>query len=127
MSQDEKGAKGTPRLIVGIVSIVVSVMVLMQSCAVAGLGAFVSEEAMTDGMGGMLIAFLMLIAGIVDVATRKTLGKAGFVVSIVAYVLAALVGFVFCSTYSDLAVYAGICLAFAVVDIAVLVKRRKSL
>lgn len=119
--------KGTGRLIVGIISVVLSVMVLMQSCTVAGLGALVSEDAFTSGFGGMLIAFSMLIAGVVDMATRKSPGKAGSVVSIVFYALAALIGVVFAADFPDLGMYAGLCLVFGLVDVVILVKRRKSL
>ena len=123
----KKKDKGTGRLIVGIVSVVLSILVLMQSCTVAGLGAFVGEDAFASGFGGMVIAFFMLIAGIVDMATRKSVGKAGCIVSIVFYALAALVGAVCAADFPDLGVYAGLCFAFALVDVVILVKRRKSL
>ena len=45
-------------------------LISFQSCA-AGLGNALSDSGEVSGSAGMLLAFCMLIAGIVGVATRS--------------------------------------------------------
>ncbi len=126
MIQEVEGLpkKSTGRLIMGIIAIVVSVLVLLQSCTVAGLGAMVDESAATSGFAGVLVALMMLAGGIVDIATRGVKGKAGSISSIVLYGLAALMAVVFAADFSDLSIWAVVCLIFTVVDIVIMVRRK---
>ena len=59
----------TAKLVIGIISMVLFVLVAFQSCA-AGLGNALADNGEVSGTSGMLLAFCMLIAGIVGVATR---------------------------------------------------------
>ena len=126
MAQGTEGLpkKSTGRLITGIIAIVLSVLVLLQSCTVAGLGAMVDESAATSGFAGVLVALMMLAGGIVDIATRGAQGKAGSIASIVLYGLAALMAVIFAADFSDLSIWAGVCLIFAIVDVVVMVRRK---
>ena len=63
----------TAKLVIGIISMVLFVLVAFQSCA-AGLGNALADNGEVSGTSGMLLAFCMLIAGIVGVATRKSKG-----------------------------------------------------
>lgn len=59
------------RLVLGILSIVISVVVGFQSCA-AGIGEAISEAESSSGAGGMFTGLFLLAAGIVAIAARKT-------------------------------------------------------
>ena len=56
----------TAKLVIGIISMVLFVLVAFQSCA-AGLGNALADNGEVSGTSGMLLAFCMLIAGIVGV------------------------------------------------------------
>ena len=79
----------TAKLVIGIISMVLFVLVAFQSCA-AGLGNALADNGEVSGTSGMLLAFCMLIAGIVGVATRKS--KGGGIVAGVFYLLGGLLG-----------------------------------
>ena len=61
------------RMVLGILTIVISVIVGFQSCA-AGIGEAISEADSSSGAGGLFTGFFLLAAGIVAVAARKTKG-----------------------------------------------------
>ena len=89
----------TAKLVIGIISMVLFVLVAFQSCA-AGLGNALADNGEVSGTSGMLLAFCMLIAGIVGVATRKS--KGGGIVAGVFYLLGGLLGIVNYGSFSDL-------------------------
>lgn len=124
----------TTRLVIGVISMVFFIVVVFQSCA-AGFVNTVSKaveesgntlrdygletsgrEISTDdhsGTAGMALAFFMLIAGIVNVASRKS--KAGGIVSGVIYLIAGLLGragITATTTYGDLRVWSVLCFIF---------------
>ena len=90
----------TWKLVSGILSIVLFVVVSFQSCA-AGLGNALSENGESSGSGGILVAILMLSGGIVSIATKKSKGKGGNIALIVLFGLAALIGFGFAGSFAD--------------------------
>ena len=57
------------KLVIGIISIVLFVLVGMQSCA-AGLSNALSSNGEVSGTAGLLLAVSLLIAGIVAICTR---------------------------------------------------------
>ena len=63
----------------------------------------------------LLLAFCMLIAGIVGVATRKS--KGGGIVAGVFYLLGGLLGIVNYGSFSDLAIWSVLCFIFGAVFI----------
>ena len=67
------GGAITMRLIIGIFSILLSVMVGLQSCA-AGVGEALANSDSNGGGAGMILGFFMLAAGIITIATRKSKG-----------------------------------------------------
>ncbi|MFU0827656.1 MAG: hypothetical protein ACFWTJ_08985 [Lachnoclostridium sp.] len=54
----------TTRTIIGIISIVLFIIIILQSCA-AGLGNTLSGNNEVSGSAGLLLSLCMLIAGIV--------------------------------------------------------------
>ena len=102
----------TAKLVIGIISIVLFVVIMFQSCAVGVVNALKSNAEDTSGGAGMLIAFAMLVAGIIGIAARKS--KGGSITAGAFYVVAALIGFANLGTFGDLVVWAVVALGFGI-------------
>lgn len=114
----------TWKLVSGILSTVLFVLVAFQSCA-AGLGNALAENGESSGSGGIFVAILMLSGGIVSIATRKSKGKGGNIALIVLFGLAALVGFGSAGSFTDLNIWAFWCLINAILAVVAMVKSKK--
>ena len=108
------------KLVSGILSMVLFVVVTFQSCAV-GLANSLSESEEVSGTAGVLLAILMLAGGIVSVATRKSVKNGGNIALIVLFGLAALIGFMNHGTYSDLVIWSVWCLSNVVLAVVAMV------
>jgi len=104
----------TIKLIIGIISIVLSVVILLQSCAVS-VGDAMLENGETGGSAGIIMAVILLISGIIAIATRS--GKGGGIVAGVFYLLGGLLGKVNVGTYTDLGIWSWMCIIFGIVFI----------
>jgi hypothetical protein len=102
----------TAKLIIGILSIVLTFIVLFQSCA-ASIGEALTDEGGVSGGIGVFVAILMLIAGIIAIAARKSRG--GGIVCLILYALAGILGITAHGIYTDLIIWGVICLIFAIV------------
>lgn len=102
----------TAKLVIGIISMVLFILIVFQSCA-AGMVNAIEDNGESSGMGGLLLAFFMLIGGIVGTATRKS--KGGGIVAGIFYLIAGLVGASSYGdgTYGDLQVWYIMCFLFA--------------
>ena len=110
------------RMVLGILTIVISVIVGFQSCA-AGIGEAISEADSSSGAGGLFTGFFLLAAGIV--AVRKT--KGGTIAAIILYALAAIFAFANLSkNFGDLTVWAVLSVIFAVVLVITLFLKEKN-
>ena len=114
----------TAKMIIGIISIVLTFVMLFQSCA-AGIGDAMENKGGTSGGTGIFTAILILIAGIVAIAARNS--KGGSIFCAVLYALAGIIGLTSHGIYEDLMVWGSICLIFAVVFLisAITFKGRK--
>lgn len=104
----------TAKLVVGILTLVFSVLVLFQSCA-AGLGDAIQNEGGTSGGTGMLVGFLMIAGGIVDIAARRA--KGGAIACTVLFGLAAILGLTSTGIFADLKIWGGWCLILCIVNV----------
>ena len=112
------------RMVLGILTIVISVIVGFQSCA-AGIGEAISEADSSSGAGGLFTGFFLLAAGIVAGAARKT--KGGTIAAIILYALAAIFAFANLSkNFGDLTVWAVLSVIFAVVLVITLFLKEKN-
>ena len=102
------------KLVIGIISMVLFVLVTFQSCA-AGVGNALADNGEVSGTSGIFLAFCMLIAGIIGVATRKS--KGGGIVAGAFYLFGGLLGIVNYGSFSDLAIWSVICFIFGAVFI----------
>ncbi len=94
----------TAKLVVGILTLVFSVIVLFQSCA-AGLGDAIQNEGGTSGGSGLLVGFLMIAGGVVDIAARRS--KGGAIACAVIFGLAAVLGLTAAGIFADLKIWGG--------------------
>lgn len=118
----------TWKLVSGILSIVFFFIVCFQSCGTGIVNAIDGNNADTSGAAGMILAFCLLVAGIVSLATRSGKGNGGNICLIIFYGFGALIGFVNLGTFGDLVVWSWwstICAALAVLSI-VLNKKNKN-
>lgn len=107
----------TWKLVSGIISMVISLVVTFQSCAVGVLEAMGAEGS--DSASGISVAILLIAGGVVSVATRKG-GKGGNIAIISIYGIAAIIGFT-AKVYEDLnvwAVWCCVCVLLAVISLA---------
>lgn len=113
----------TIRMILGIVSIVLFLLISLQSCAV-GLGNTLAENGEVSGTAGLILSFVYLVSGIVAVAARKSIG--GSIFSICLYLVGALIGFANSGSYSDLTIWSWLAVIFSVIlFVTVIVQKKK--
>lgn len=115
----------TWKLVSGIISIVLFVFVVFQSCA-AGFVNTVSNNGEVSGSAGLIVAFMLLAGGIVSVSTRKSNGRGGNIALIVLYGIGALIGFTLAGNYSDLIIWAAWCSVCAGLAIVSLTEKDKN-
>ena len=115
----------TWKLVSGILSIVLFIVVAFQSCA-AGMVNAIEANGQSSGSGGIIVAIMMLSGGIVSISTRKSAGKGGNIALIVLFVFWALSGFSLAGNFSDLNIWAAWCLINAVLAVIAMVKGNKA-
>ena len=81
----------TAKLVLGIISMVLCLFVIFQSCA-AGVSNTLEESGEVSGTAGLMVAICMLAAGIIGVVTRNSNGGGAFTAGGF-YLLAAILGF----------------------------------
>ena len=113
------------KLVSGIISIILFVLVSLQSCAV-GLGNTISSNGEFGGSGGIIVAAMMLSGGIVSIATRKSAGNGGNIALLVLFGIGALIGFSLAGSFTDLKIWAGWCAVNAVLAVVSIVTRKKA-
>lgn len=113
----------TMRLIIGIFSILLSVIIGLQSIF-AGLGEALTKSDSNGGAAGFILGFFMLAAGIVTIAARKT--KGGTITSIVVYLFGGIIAvFNQSEIFGDLIIWTVISFIFAVLLIVSLFMKYK--
>ncbi len=104
----------TFKLVIGIICCVLPFVIFFQSCA-AGVVNTMEDSGEVSGSAGFFVGVLMLSGGIVSIAARKKRG--GAIANVVLFALAALIGFPNSGTFSDLAIWAGLCVVIAVINV----------
>lgn len=112
----------TTRMVVGIISMVLFLVVIFQSCA-AGIGNTLSNNGEVSGSAGVLLAFAYLIAGIISVAARKTQG--GTITALCFYVVGGIIGLANAGSYKDLIVWSVLSFIFAVILLVTVILQAK--
>ena len=104
----------TAKLVLGILSMVLFIVITFQSCIV-GLGNTLTDNGEVGGSFGFLIALNLLASGIIAVAARKATGKTAMIIAAVLLWLSFFLAKVFAGSYTDLTVWGFIAFAFGVV------------
>ncbi len=110
------------KLVSGILSIILFILVTFQSCA-AGMVNALESNGGSSGSVGIIVAILLLTGGIVSIATRNSTGKGGNIALIVIFGLAALFGFAGHGNFSDLIIWAWWCLINVITAIVSIIKK----
>lgn len=114
------------KLVSGILSIILFVIVMFQSCA-AGLANTISNNKELSGSAGIIVSIMMLSGGIVSIATRNSKEKGANIALIVLFGIGALTGLTQNPTiFKDLLVWGGWCAINAVLALVSLIKGNKS-
>lgn len=118
-----KGYWSVGRLVIGVISIVLFVLVSLQSCA-AGIYNTFQATGETSGSRGFFLAFSMLIAGIIGICTRNSKEKTGAIVSMLFYWIGAFFTIGVGRVYADLPIWGIISFGFGVVYLVVVFKTK---
>lgn len=113
------------KLVSGILSIVLFLIVSFQSCA-AGISNTLSDNGEVGGSAGVLVAIFLLAGGIVSIATRNSKGKGGNIALIILFGLATIIGLALAGSYLDLKIWAAWCAINVVLAIIALVNTPKN-
>lgn len=106
----------TTKLVIGIISIVLSLIVMFQACAAGAVNALESN-GQVGGSAGFIVAVFLLTAGIIGIATRKSTKKGGSFTAAGFYIAGALIGFLLAGNFSDLYIWSFVSIAFGAVFI----------
>ena len=112
------------KLVSGILSMVLFILVAFQSCA-AGVSNALENNGEVSGSAGLIVAVLMLAGGIVSVATRKSEKMGGNIALIILFGLAALLGFSNYGSLSDLMIWSVWCLLNAILAVVAIITEKK--
>ena len=74
----------TFKLVAGIICIILSVLIMFQSCAV-GVGNTICKTNETSGSAGFITALMFLSGGITMIATRNSEKKGGIIANIILF------------------------------------------
>ncbi len=113
----------TAKLVIGIVSIVLFFLIMFQSCA-AGIGNAIEENGEVSGSAGFILAFCMMIAGIVGIAGRSS--KGATLTAGVFYAFGGIIGISNVGSFADLMIWSVLSFIFAAVFILSGMKMKKS-
>ena len=114
----------TWKLVSGILSIIIFLIVEFQSCAAGAVNAL-EDNGGISGSVGFLCGILILAGGIVSIAVRKSTGKGGNIALIVLFGLAAFIGCAGYGNYSDLMIWSAWALINAILAIVSLIRNKK--
>ncbi|GMA06907.1 hypothetical protein GCM10025886_00580 [Tetragenococcus halophilus subsp. flandriensis] len=110
----------TGKLVIGIFSIVLSVIIGFQSM-IAGLGNTLSENGEAGGSGGLILGILMLVAGIVSIVQRSHRGNA----PVIMFVIGGLLGLILAGSYADLNIWSTVSLVFGAIILIFNIRSKK--
>lgn len=109
-----KGKFSVARLVLTIISYVISFVILIQSCAV-GVVNSVEESSDTSGTAGILLMIFILVAASVGIATRNSRKKAGPIVAGAFYIVGGLLAVLSSGgAYGDLVIWSIVSIGFGI-------------
>ena len=115
---------GTCRLILGIISCVLFVIISFQSCAV-GLGNAMSSNGEKSGSVGFLSAICIVVAGIIGIVTHKSEKKVSCFIVCGFYWGIFFLSRMYSGSYSDLKVWGFLAFAFGCIYLFAPLREKK--
>jgi hypothetical protein len=109
--------------VIGVISIVLFLLVVLQSCA-AGIGNALTGNDEISGTAGLMLAIFMLIAGIISIMSRESKGIT--ITSVVFYAVGGLIGIANAGSYKDLNIWGGLNLLFAALLVFHVIKNKET-
>ena len=119
------GAFSIARLVIGILSLVLSPFIIFQSFAV-GVVNTIGGTGDIGGTAGVMVALLFIVCGIVGISTRNSRSKAGAFVCFALYILGGLLGIGNSAVYTDLEIWGWLAIVFAIVYLIAGVRTKKN-
>lgn len=107
------------KLVSGIISMVVFIIIVFQSCATGVVNALDDNETDTSAGAGIWLAFILIVAGITSACVWKEKSRWADFALIFLFGFAALMGFSNLGTFTDLEVWswwAAICSGMALIS-----------
>ena len=114
----------TTKLILGIISIVLFVIIAFQSC-VAGVGNALSNNGEVGGATGFIVALFLLVSGIIAVVARNSEKKTPWIIAAILLWLNYFFAKMLSGSYKDLVVWGFISFAFGVFYLFSAVRTKK--
>lgn len=103
----------TGKLVIGIISVVLFFLIALQSCAVGAYNSLSGSDEIS-GSFGIICALLILVSGIIGIATKSSIGKAGSIWCCALYWIMAFFAYIGAGTYLDLKMWGFVSFAFGI-------------
>ncbi len=103
----------TAKIVLGIISLVLFAFISFQSCVVR-IGESLSGNGEVGGSFGVIVAFNLLVTGIIAIAARKTSSKVPWIISVVLLWFNYFCAKMFAGSYSDLVIWGFLSFAIGV-------------
>ena len=112
------------RMIIGILSIVLFLIISLQSC-VAGVLNILRTSSEISGSAGLLMAICFFVGGLVGLLTRNSQHKGGPITSCAFYWFSFFLSRMFSGTFTDLRIWGVLGFAFGTVYLMAAMKTKK--
>ena len=122
--EPNKGKWALARMVIGIVSLALFLLISVQSCA-AGAANALSNSGEISGSAGMLTAICFFVGGLVGLLTRNSQKKGGPITSCAFYWFAFFLSRMFSGSFADLRIWGVLACIFGVVYLLSAMKTKK--
>lgn len=106
----------TSKLIIGIISMILFLIISLQSCTAGISNALLSNDS-HSGSNGFMCALFMLIGGIISVTTKNSNNKSGSIFAIIFYWFASLFALSDYGIYKDLLIWGSVSFCFGAINL----------
>lgn len=123
-NEPNKGKWALARMIIGILSIVLFLIISLQSCA-AGASNILSNSNEISGSAGLITAVCFFVGGLTGLLTRNSQKKGGPITSCVFYWFSFFLSRMFAGRFADLRIWGVLAFIFGTVYLLAAMKTKK--
>jgi len=123
--EPNRGKWALARMIIGILSMVLFIVIALQSCA-AGASNILSNSGEISGTAGLLTAICFFVGGLVGLLTRNSKSKGGAITSCIFFWAAYFFSRMFAGSYGDLKIWGILAFIFGTVYLLSAMTTKKS-